>query len=136
MSIYLYGFQPKAHSTPTFNAGPLFNAPCSQRIDLYCLTFRTANATSTHEQVYVERILNRLDRTWDGRTMPWYFVEGKRRAGGEVFRATEPIGSPAWFDCDKRPGRAEPIGVLVKIGGRYAVRIENEEQRCSSEPPT
>ena len=116
MSVYLYGFKSKGNATPT-DGGHV--------IEIFNLTFRMGSLGRTREDDRrAERISNAMDRAWEGKQLPGFFVIGKREDGDEVYRATETIYHPEWVDTEPLPGNAQRIGVLKKIGGRFRVILD------------
>ena len=128
MSIYLYGFQPKGNITRVHY--PFDN------IEIFNLTFRTGNLGSLGNERYEDAISTKLERAWEGKALPEFFVIGKREEGGTVYKAQQPLFHAEWIDTNPLPGKAEPIGYLTKMRasdsqprGRFRVILETKDER-------
>ena len=121
MSVYFYGFQPKGNSTRIHYT--------LKDIEIFNLTFRSGNFGRCDTTRYESAISTKLEKAWRGKVLPEYFVIGKRTEGDTVYKAQQPLFHPEWIDSNPLPGKAEPIGYLIKLGGRFRVILETKSDR-------
>lgn len=105
MSTYLYTFDTKAKVID------------GQQV--YRLAFKRGNAMDMDSNV--QRLCQAARDRFANIPLPSFYIEGMWEVGALVWRSTEPIRDPVWFDTAPMPGKARVYGALRKNGKTWEI---------------